>query len=737
MIPRNDYLKIFRQLPGIVLILKANAPHFTILDFNDGRAVATNSSRSTAIGKDLFVRFPDNPNDPNATGVRNLTASLMRVIETGQPHRMSIQKYDIPVKGTSTFEERYWLPENIPVIGDNGKVEYIIHTVVDVTSTIRLEEKQKKAQREIANLSVILSKTHNAVVLADGSEKVQWVNSAFITLLGLEEDKVIGMPFLDLLKSISSADTHCHVEQSISLRQPMECEIENTAENSNWTFAKLETQPIMSASRELIAFFAVITNISEIKKAESLIIKNERRNRFILGNISEGIAVMDSLGVIMEVSPSGLKILEYEENELLGQYWSHFIHPDDVAFANLTFEEIVPTHSKKEVQFRFRVPNGTYKWLETTYHNFIDEPAIGGVVLTYRDVSERKKQEERLQASEQNYKYLFSNNPAAIIIWHPSTFQIVECNEAAETLTGYSKEELRKLTVFDYRPEEEHARARSVVRELRAVQFLHTVSSTLITKTGELLHTDNYYHKIEFYGEQLILSLILNVTDKVELERQIEIEKNRKHIEVTDAVLTAQENEREHLGRELHDNINQILTTARLYIEYALSEEKMRMQLMESSRDFIITAIREVRELSKTLVPASLDEKGLTHALDDLIQKVKLLNTIEITTKYSFHEGKLSPKFRLAIFRIIQEQLNNIVKHSKASRASIVIKESSTDLILKVNDNGIGFDTTSKHEGLGFKNILSRATLYGGVVSINSAIGKGCELHIIFVNQLP
>lgn len=249
-----------------------------------------------------------------------------------------------------------------------------------------------------------------------------------------------------------------------------------------------------------------------------------------------------------------------------------------------------------------------------------------------------------------------------------------------------------------------------------------------------MLHTDSYHHKIKFYGEDLILALILDVTDKVKLEEQIELERNRKNIEVTDAVLTAQENERAHLGRELHDNINQILTTARLYIEYALAEEKMRTQLMESSRDFIVTAITEVRELSKTLVPASLDENGLTNALDDVIKKVKALNTIEIATRYSFDEKRLSPKFKLAVFRIIQEQLNNIVKHSKASRASIIIQESSADLILMVNDNGIGFDPASRQDGLGFKNILSRATLHGGVMTIDSGIGKGCELKIRFVN---
>ena len=723
-------------MPGTVLIVKANPPDFTILDLNDERAAATYSNRSAAIGKDLFVQFPDNPDDPHATGVRNLTASLMRVIETRQPHKMSIQKYDIPTDGTGAFEERYWLPENIPVLGNDGRVQYIIHTVVDVTSTVRLEKKQKEAEREIANLSLVLERTQNAVILADADERVRWVNSAFISLIDMDEETVIGGSFLDLLTNLSDDNARCKIEQSISLRQPLACEIENHGDHGNWRFAKLETQPIFSESNQLIAFFAVFTDITQIKKQELQILKSEQRNRFILGNISEGIAMIDSEGVITELSPSGLGILKYEDQDLIGKSWSRFAHPDDRALIDNALREIVPFHSKRVIQFRFTLPTQNHTWLEATYHNFLNEPAIAGIVITFRDISKRKAQEELIRASEQNYKYLFSNNPAAIFIWHPMTFKIVECNEAAEMLTEYSKHELKEIKVVDLRPEDEHDRIRWVVKELERLPVAHTGLSRLITKTGENLYTDNYHHRIEFYGEDLVLSLILNMTDKVKLQHQVELEKTRKHIEITDAVLTAQENERAHLGRELHDNINQILTTARLYIEYALAEEKLRTQLMESSRDFIISAIKEVRELSKTLVPASLDENGLRSAIEDLIGKVKAVNTIDISARYRFDERKLLPKFKLAVFRIVQEQLNNIVKHSKASQASIIIKESSADLILLVNDNGIGFDPATNNDGLGFRNILSRSTLFGGNMSVNSGIGRGCELQVRFVNQL-
>jgi PAS domain S-box-containing protein len=720
MIPAEHYLKIFSQMRGNHLILQADAPRFTILDFNDERGLATHSSKATAIGKGVFERFPDNPNDPAATGVRNLKASLMHVLETKRPHKMSVQKYDIPIRGTPHFEVRYWTVENIPVLDDGGNVTYIIHTATDVTPEILLEEKQKQAQIEISTLSLILSKTNNAVVFADGKEIVQWVNSAFTDFFNLTTNDVVGKSFLQLLTQITNPEIHSCIYQSISLRQPHECEVENQSNIGKWIFAKLETQPSFSPSGDLNAFFAVMTDISEIKKAESLIRKNEQRNRFILGNISEGITIMNKEGIVTEVSPSGLKILGYAESELVGKLSPELIHPDDLERVNDGFMEVMSKeNSQRTINFRFRLKDGQYKWLESTYHNFCDEPAIEGIVLTYRDISQRIAQEERLRASEENYRYLFENNPAAIFLWDPESYKVIECNETASMLTGYSKDELKAMDVFDYRPAEEHDRIRSIVKELDNVNSLNSRISLLKTKSGETIYADTSYHKITFYGRTLILALIVNVTEKVRLQKQIELERDRREFEVTNAVLTAQENERAHLGRELHDNINQILTTARLYIEYAMAEEKMRVQLMESSRDFIISAIKEVRELSKTLVPTSFDDNGLRHALQDLIDKAKLLSKIEISTKYDFNEQQMPANFRLAIFRIIQEQLNNIIKHSKASKAKIMLMQISREL-------------TTKHDGLGFKNIQSRAAHFGGVVSMNSTIGKGSELQVIF-----
>jgi signal transduction histidine kinase len=143
-----DFTSIFQALPGNYIILLPDAPRFTILAFNDARAEQT-FTRRHHIGKGIFEAFPDNPDDPKANGVAMLTASLQTVLREKKPHQMAIQKYDIPTADGKGFEERYWLPRNIPVLNDKDEIRYIIHHVQDLTDQVRAEQRMDAARRDL------------------------------------------------------------------------------------------------------------------------------------------------------------------------------------------------------------------------------------------------------------------------------------------------------------------------------------------------------------------------------------------------------------------------------------------------------------------------------------------------------------------------------------------------------------------------------------------------------------
>ena len=130
-----DYMAVFRDIPVPVLLL---TPEFVIADMNLAYLHAAGRSRDDLLGRNIFDAFPDNPADPEATGVRNLSASLRRVLATGQRDVMALQKYDVEVAGSpGLFARRYWCPVNAPVFGADGRAVLIAHCVEEVTDRIR------------------------------------------------------------------------------------------------------------------------------------------------------------------------------------------------------------------------------------------------------------------------------------------------------------------------------------------------------------------------------------------------------------------------------------------------------------------------------------------------------------------------------------------------------------------------------------------------------------------------
>lgn len=269
-----------------------------------------------------------------------------------------------------------------------------------------------------------------------------------------------------------------------------------------------------------------------------------------------------------------------------------------------------------------------------------------------------------------------------------------------------------------------------------AVIILSGLSDTKTALEAITLGAEDYLGKGEFDEKLLEKTMMYSMERKRNMEtlRQSQLEKQRA---VTEATIKGQEKEREQLALELHDNINQILATSQLYLDFSLAEDTIRREVVEKSKDYIANAIEEIRRLSKALLPPSLDEFGLITALNELVACITMAGNFKIDKRWdNFDERILQKDQKLAIYRIIQEQLNNIIRHAAASNVTIklqlVDEAPQHNLELLIKDDGRGFDPSLKRNGVGLRNIINRAELFGGSVSIQSKPGKGCELRVIF-----
>lgn len=228
-----------------------------------------------------------------------------------------------------------------------------------------------------------------------------------------------------------------------------------------------------------------------------------------------------------------------------------------------------------------------------------------------------------------------------------------------------------------------------------------------------------------------VIGAMMDITERKKMQEELLRSQIETQKLITQITIQTQEQERREIGRELHDNINQILATAKLCVDMAMNDEDVRKELLYKSYDNISKAINEIRYLSKNLVPPSLGDIGLKEALLEMIENMTVSPDLNIRIKANDqHIETLSNNKKLILYRIVQEQMNNIVKHARATQADIELKTSRKKAHLIIKDNGIGFDPKQKAKGIGLNNIVSRVEMQNGNMEIISSNGHGCVLKV-------
>jgi signal transduction histidine kinase len=195
------------------------------------------------------------------------------------------------------------------------------------------------------------------------------------------------------------------------------------------------------------------------------------------------------------------------------------------------------------------------------------------------------------------------------------------------------------------------------------------------------------------------------------------------------ALIEGQENERKRISRELHDGIGQLLTVMNLRLELIDDHKEIKSEI----KSLINQTISEVRRISYNLMPGALMDFGLEAALRDFTENIKKYSGIPVHFTYEKRQTGLNISFdtAVAIFRIIQEGLNNIIKHAAATRIDLSVKETDSRIEILLTDNGKGFDPNTIKKGLGLKNMKERTEILNGKFIIESVKEKGTTLDII------
>ena len=338
------------------------------------------------------------------------------------------------------------------------------------------------------------------------------------------------------------------------------------------------------------------------------------------------------------------------------------------------------------------------------------------------------------QLREANEQLLNLNRVASNAIWEwdMRTGQIFR-NESLLDMIGYPIENTRGLAWWLHRihPEDRDRISGKVKDTAEKKQLSWEESYRFKCADGSYKHIRDRGFVI--YENELPVKMVgslQDVSDIKELESRLIEEKMRRQKEISETVIQVQEKERTRIGHELHDNVNQILTSVKLFLELLNPVTKEEKEIKNKSSEYITQAINEIRTLSRELVVPQLKGRTLVESIKTLIEDIHIANVMKISFTHDHENDLLSPAKKLTLFRIIQEQLKNILKYSKASDVNIYLHCKNQEVELAIKDNGIGFDPKKTYSGVGLSSIHERARFYNGIAEIQTAAGEGCLLTV-------
>jgi two-component system sensor histidine kinase UhpB len=228
--------------------------------------------------------------------------------------------------------------------------------------------------------------------------------------------------------------------------------------------------------------------------------------------------------------------------------------------------------------------------------------------------------------------------------------------------------------------------------------------------------------------ERMIFSMS-DETEVIDARAKLLYQQMQSRQEQSRSVIAAEERERERWAHELHDNVCQLLTAAGLLLAQTDSPDPVQ----ERARELVKRSLDEIRQLSAAIRPPEFAEETLQEAIITLLANIQRIVPIEVTLQLEASvEARLSPEHKLMIYRIVQEQLNNILKYAAASSVEISVELAGDAVQLSIVDDGKGFEPEAVSSGIGLRNIRSRLQVFSGSLELRSAPGAGCALQASF-----
>jgi PAS domain S-box-containing protein len=628
--------------------------------------------------------------------------------------------------------------ESVPRFSNDGKFIGYLGSVVDI------EDEQQKHE-QLLYQSTILENVSDIVVTTDLNYKVKIWNKIAEDLYGIPEQEAIGKNIGELLKFSYYGTTTEEAFAELNRKRFWKGEVSIVNRRGETKHFFHTVKFIHNDAGDEIGCLAIGRDITEKRIAEEKLKESELFYRTLITDSLDGMLLLDTKGIITFASPSVKNVLGYDNNEVVGRNGFEFIHPEDVSAAQEAFQREIQGNPKTNfITIRLLKPDGQWLWCNVRGHNLLNKAYIKSLVIYFHDETFRKEARDALQESEQRFRSLVKDLQIGVFL-SDSQGNIIMCNKVLSNMMSVPEEVIIGKNIYNIMSSDMINEKNEFVpvaeRPLTLTIQSKQTSKNVVLGIIHPVTKERYWIMVNsnpILDDQgnikHVVCSVMDLTERKKLEQKLIADEIYHQRQLTQATIDGQENERRTIGEELHDNIGQQLTTIKLSLDYVKALGKdAHSEMLDIALKSVSDIINDVRSMSRSLVPFTLKDLGLIESIKELIDSLMRTRTINIEFEYArFNESIVPENQKLSIFRIVQEQLNNVIKHAGAQNVWIRLYVKKFEFVLEIKDNGKGFNSINIKKGVGILNIKNRAELFNGKVKILSQPGNGCLMLISF-----
>jgi PAS domain S-box-containing protein len=642
----------------------------------------------------------------------------------------------------------------------DGRPLAILETNNDITERKQAEHRLRRSEASLAEAQRL---SHTGSWVQDLVDGTFTASPELLRIAGYPENEPV---IREILHQLIHPDDRDRIEGDIAQSQygMRDFEFEHRIVRPDGSIRHVHTigHPVANESGQIVEIVGTVADVTERRRAENALRASEEQWRAVFENNPTMYFMVDTLGTVLSVNPFGADQLGYAVDEMIGRSVLKVFAEADWDTVRQTIEACLERLGQvMSWEIRKVRRDGSVIWVRETAKAMRRIDGSPVVLIACEDITQRKRTEADLRESERRHRHIF--HATGVSIWEEdfsavkatiddlkrtgihdlreylqsspefidhaiSLVRIVDVNDATLKLFGApNKDELVVSLHKVFTPE---------TREVFAGELIAIAEGQTSFEGETILRKLNGDAMVVLFSVSFpppdgafdaVLVSIMDITDRKRAEQELE--------ELAGRLIHAQEQERSRIGRELHDHISQMLGVLTIRMDQLRADEATPPAIaaaLEELRQSTAEITNDIHGLSHRLHSSALDYLGLAPALQKLVSEFAARHGIAIEFQHGALPAPLPSDVALCLFRVTEESLTNIAKHSRAKSARVHVNGASDGIHLTVEDSGSGFDPDGLEgrAGLGFVSMRERLRVLRGTVRVHSAPTHGTKIDV-------